>query len=122
MKAHPVLAVLKTAAEGLIFTSETDAELEPFVWGVRHAPTPKRLAKLSQRGDDPPIEKLELAAFFRAVPKSEKAKFAALAKVLEANLTDIEVYKVGEVNLVVFIVGKTKDGKWAGLRTEVVET
>ncbi|MSU80342.1 MAG: hypothetical protein EXS16_19895 [Gemmataceae bacterium] len=122
MKTHPVLALLKKACDGLLFTSETDAQLEPFVWDAKDAPTPKRLAEISARGDDPPIEKLTLAAFFRAVPKSDKAKFDALAKQLQEHLGDLEVHKVGEVNLAVFIIGKTNDGKWAGLRTEVVET
>ena len=122
MKKHPLLALLKKACEGLLFSSETDAELNPFVWDAKDGPTPKRFAELSERGDDPAIEKMTLAAFFRAVPKSEKAKFDALAKQLQEHLSDIEVHKVGEVNLAVFIVGKTDDGKWAGLQTEVVET
>ena len=122
MKKHPLLATLTKACEGLLFISETDAELKPFVWAGKNAPTPKRLAELANRGDDPPIETMTLTAFFRAVPKSEKAKFDALAKILRAELTDLQVHKVGKVNLTVFIVGKTSDGKWAGLRTEVVES
>ena len=51
-----------------------------------------------------------------------KPKFDALTKVLKENLSGIKVYKVGEVNLKVTIVGKTKDGKWAGVQTDVVET
>jgi hypothetical protein len=34
-----------------------------------------------------------------------------------------KVYKVGdEAEREVYIVGKTKDGRWAGLKTTVVET
>jgi hypothetical protein len=33
------------------------------------------------------------------------------------------VYKVGEdAEKAIYIVGKTKDGQWAGLKTAVVET
>jgi hypothetical protein len=32
MKKHPVLDALQKASEGLVFTSETDAKLEPFLW------------------------------------------------------------------------------------------
>jgi hypothetical protein len=38
-------------------------------------------------------------------------------------LTGIEVFKVGdEAEKAVFVVGKTSDGRWAGLKTRVVET
>jgi hypothetical protein len=51
------------------------------------------------------------------------AKFQKLAQVLKAQLSGVKVYKVGdEPEKRVFIVGKTQDGRWAGLRTTVVET
>jgi hypothetical protein len=38
-------------------------------------------------------------------------------------LSDIKVYKIGdEPEKPVYIVGKTADGRWAGLKTTVVET
>jgi hypothetical protein len=37
--------------------------------------------------------------------------------------SDIKVYRVGdEAEKEVYILGKTKDGRWAGLKTTVVET
>ena len=41
---------------------------------------------------------------------------------LKQNLGDLKVFKVGEVNVDVYIVGKTGSGKWAGVRTAAVET
>ncbi len=32
MKKHPVLDALQKASKGLLFMSETDAKLEPFLW------------------------------------------------------------------------------------------
>jgi hypothetical protein len=41
----------------------------------------------------------------------------------EEQLSAIKVYKVGdEAEKQAFVVGKTPDGKWAGLKTTVVET
>jgi hypothetical protein len=37
-------------------------------------------------------------------------------------LDDIRVCRVGEVERDVYIVGKTKGGGWAGLKSKVVET
>jgi hypothetical protein len=42
---------------------------------------------------------------------------------LKEQLSGIKVYKVGEeAEKEVYIVGKKKDGRWAGLKTTVVET
>ena len=46
-----------------------------------------------------------------------------LAQVLKEQLSGVKVYKVGdEAEKQVFIVGKTSDWQWAGLKTSVVET
>jgi hypothetical protein len=122
MNNNPVLGILQKACKGLLFISETEAGLEPFVWDDGDELTPEHLLKLAGAEKGTPVETMELPAFFRAVSKEDKPKFDALAKILKEQLTGIKVYKLGEVNLKVFIVGKTKDGKWAGVQTEVVET
>jgi hypothetical protein len=61
--------------------------------------------------------------FFRAVSSEDKPKFEKLEKVLKEQLSGLQVYKVGdEAENQVYIVGKTPDGQWAGLKTTVVET
>jgi hypothetical protein len=50
-------------------------------------------------------------------------KFDRLRKALQEQLSGVKVFKVGdEAKRNVYIVGKTKEGKWAGLKTTVVET
>ena len=95
----PVLTALQKACKGLLFISETEAELEPFVWDDGGVLSNDRLLKLAGAAKGTPIETMELPAFFRAVPKENKAKFDALTKVLNENMTEIKVYKLGEVNL-----------------------
>jgi hypothetical protein len=57
------------------------------------------------------------------VPLEDKAKFDKLAAVLREQLSGIKVFKVGdEAEKAAFVVGKTTNGKWAGLKTTVVET
>jgi hypothetical protein len=61
--------------------------------------------------------------FFRVVPKQDRPKLDKLAKVLRGHLAGVKVYKVGdEAERQAYIVGKTKAGQWAGLKTTVVET
>jgi len=43
--------------------------------------------------------------------------------VLKEQLSGVQVYKVGdEAEKQVYIVGRTKEGRWAGVKTTVVET
>jgi hypothetical protein len=44
-------------------------------------------------------------------------------KALREQLSGVKGYKVGdEAERELYLVGKTKDGQWAGLKTSVVET
>jgi hypothetical protein len=101
---------LQKASKGLRYTSETDAPLEPFVWDENQVA-------------DKATETTTLDGFFRAVPSEDRAKFQKLAQVLKEQRSGIKVYKLGEeAEKEGYIVGKTKDGRWAGLKTSVVET
>jgi hypothetical protein len=121
-KNDRLLTALQAACKGLVFISETEAPLTPFVWNDDAPLNADRLLQAAGTVKGTPIEAMELSAFFRAVPKEMRSRYDALNKVLQENLTGIKVYKVGEVNLRVFIVGKAKDGSLAGVATEVVET
>ena len=50
------------------------------------------------------------------------ARFAALKTTIDSQLTDVKVYRFGEVSISTFIVGRTKTGEVAGLLTGQVET
>jgi hypothetical protein len=122
-KKHPVVEALQKASKGLQFTSETEAGFEPFLWQDGDKLTRQRLLELAGAEKGTAVEEDTLERFFHGVPPEDKAKFDKLAKALQGQLSDIEVYKVGdEPEKDVYIVGKTKDGKLAGLKTTVVET
>jgi histidine triad (HIT) family protein len=121
-KTHPVLDALKKYSQGLRYTSETDAPLEPFVWPAGKL-TEDTLREQAGADKGAAVEETTLEGFFRAVPPEDQAKFQALAKALQSQLTDIKVYKIGdEPEKQAFIVGKAPDRRWAGLKTSVVET
>lgn len=50
------------------------------------------------------------------------AKFAELKKLLETNLTDLQVIRFGTINISTFIVGRTAAGELAGVLSGQVET
>ena len=123
MQKDPILDALAKASKDLLFPSETEAELVPFAWTGGEPLTAERLLTLSGTPADTAVEKTPLADLWRTVPSEDRARFLALGKTLDGQLTDIQAYKVGdEAEKTVYIVGKTKDGRWAGLKTIVVET
>jgi hypothetical protein len=119
----PVLAALQQASKGLQFTSESESPLEPIVWDDGGALTKKKLLDKAGAEDGTAVEEETLDYFFRAVPPEDKAQFDKLAQVLKGQLSGVKVYKVGdEAEKQVYVVGKTSDGQWAGIKTTVVET
>ncbi|SRR6266542_5244766 len=122
-KKSPILDALKKAVKGLKYTSETEAKLEPFLWEDGDKRTDQRLLELAGEEKGTAVEQESLDDFFHAVPPEDKEKFDKLAKVLQEQLSGVRVYKIGvEADKKVYLVGKTEDGKWAGLKTTVVET
>ena len=122
-KKQPVVEALQKASKGLQFTSETEAGFEPFLWEGGDQLTRQRLLELAGAEKGTAVEEDTLDRFFHAVPPEDKPKFDKLAKALQEQLADIKVYKVGdEPEKQVYVVGKTKDGRWAGLKSTVVET
>jgi hypothetical protein len=118
-----VLDALARASKGLRYTSETDAGFEPFAWKDADALSEGRLLQLAGEGAGTAVEATGLDDFFRAVPSEDRAAFQKLAEALRAQLAGVKVYKVGdEAERRVYIVGKARDGRWAGLKTTVVET
>jgi hypothetical protein len=100
---------------------DAKAALEPFLWDDGSALTPKHLKELA--GVQGEVGEETLDDFLHAVPPEDKPKFDKLAAALREQLSGIKVFKVGdEAEKQAFVVGKTTDGKWAGLKTTVVET
>jgi hypothetical protein len=122
MKSHPLLVTLEKACAGLTFPSETDAAMIPFLWEDGGALTAARLLQFFGHEEGTPVETMDLPDFFLAIPKEDRPAFDALVKALHENLAAVKVYKVGQIQMKAYIVGKTNDGFWAGVQTEIVET
>ena len=57
------------------------------------------------------------------MPEEDRPQFDKLAAAIKQQLSGVRVYRVvEEPEKQVYVVGKTADGKWAGLKTSVVET
>jgi Nuclease A inhibitor-like protein len=123
VKQQSVVDALRKAAKGLLFPSESEAPLEPFVWDDGGKLTKDRLRELAGAEEGAAVEESSLDELLRTVPSEDRARFDKLAEAIKQQVSGMKVYKVGdEPEKAVYIVGKTPDGKWAGLKTSVVET
>lgn len=129
-----LLQQLKAASDGLLFMSETDHPFE-----VVHLPDvqdsnalPAALTQLSEAPDDGQVDVVELPYFFRNMTSEEPGageeenniarRFRKLQALIEQNLQEVKVYRLGKRKIQAYILGKTGTGDFAGLKTVLVET
>src|SRR3954467_3292251 len=122
----PAINALKGATKGLLYMSETDAPFQTFAW--KHgegALTDKKVLELSKHELGTKIEKVKLDEFLGDYAEGgdeDAEKYKNLLRVINEHLSDVRVFKVGQVNLDIYIVGRTRQGDWVGLQTKAVET
>lgn len=122
-KQSAVLKELKAAVKGLLFPSETDAKLEPFAWPGGDGPPDEAAVRANAKvAEDTPVEQQTLADLTRAIPDDARGPFLPLFAVFAHHLSGSTVFKVGEVECDLYIVGRTTDGQYAGVKTKIVET
>ncbi|TAE23255.1 MAG: nuclease [Cytophagales bacterium] len=54
--------------------------------------------------------------------RERASRFIELKKIVEENLTVRQLFRVGDTEIDVYLLGRTADGSRAGLKTKVVET
>jgi hypothetical protein len=130
---NQIKQLLTDASKDLLYPSESDYPFDYVEWETGNEKlTKKRIRQLTGKAGTDPVKSGSLEDFFKQVTEEkdwygeeEKAtseRFRKLQQVLENNLTNVRVYKVGKIEIDAYVVGKTKDGKCAGLSTKVVET
>jgi len=126
-----LLQTIGEAANGLLFPSESDFPIEPFRYGDQK-PTPEGLLERLGKDKSTEVEEMTLAALFEGLTsapddasdneKASAARFANLLHVLEQNLKEIHVYRVGKVDIDLFVIGLDVMAEWVGITTKMVET
>lgn len=130
-----VADTLAQAIAGLSMPSEADYPFEVIVWPQQTATEELSLDKLRHltgHASDTPVQTVDLDQLFRPVvqeqdwhndsDRAEVKRFQSLIATLKATLSNIRVYRVGTVEIDVYILGATAEGTIAGLSTKVVET
>jgi hypothetical protein len=125
-----IAETLTQASQDLLLPSESEYPFEVVAWKNVEL-TPEKILELTNYPPATSIEQVELDYFFRNVAtekdwhdkiqKENVAKFQNLVQVIKDNLAEIQVYRIGTIEISIYIVGKTNDGV-AGLATKVIET
>ncbi len=122
-KTDPVLKDLRAAVKGLQFPSETDAPIAAFVWpGGSGPPTEAAVRANAKLKPDAGVEQGTLADLANTIPEESRGAFLPLFGLLGHHLSGTTVFKVGDVERDVYVVGRTADGQYAGIKTKVVES
>ena len=122
---------LQQASKGLLWLSESDYPFETVYW-KNVDDINSKLLQITNSTDDTTIEVRELDSFFSRVTEekdwynseemAECQRYRELVKLLKTQLTDLKVYRVGEVEVNCYILGQTENNAIAGLSTISVET
>ena len=131
-KADSFRSRLETACDGLVLISETDSGVEP-VFG-RKASGRSHGEVLSAIGVsvDAKVEIVDADSFFDRVStprewfnskqRENADRFGALKRLLELDLDDLKVYRIGRTRITVFVLGFQNDERVAGVKMEAIET
>jgi len=113
-----ILSDLKSASAGLNYPSESDA---PFV--LYYNPSNDDMLAKVIPSDKTRVTETSVDDFFAELVAGEDgAKFQRLRRVIESRLAGVRVLRIGEIEVDVYLVGRTPGGAWAGLHTTSVET
>lgn len=129
-----IVEILQAASSDLLFVSESEFPFEVFFWELPQGTeiNLETIAKQTEIPTDAPIEFVDLESFFTPATMHQDwhgdfeieivEKYRHLVQVIQENLVDVRVVRIGKINIDVYIIGKTTGGNFAGLKTKVVET
>jgi hypothetical protein len=125
-----LVANLTQASEGLLYRSESDYPYEVIHW--EKAPLTEEFIRQKVTLNDTPIEILDFSDFYNSdepepdwygeEEKAESAKFRHLMKLLADSLGHTQVFRLGKIEIDIYILGQTKSGEIVGLKTKAIET
>jgi len=130
------LSTLQAAAQGLLFMSESDEPMTPFVWddAKTKGATDAIDALIAITGADKNAVKTRTVAdFFHPMTRVEDwmgddekataAQWVAFVDTLGKTITGAQAFRIeGDPTIDAYVVGKDVAGRWAGVSTRLVET
>jgi hypothetical protein len=116
----------------VFYISETDAPVLAFLGSATTEVSGRIILHQTGRKAEEPVEEIEFAGFFSRLTrvedsfsekkKSRAKKFLDLQKLIEENLSDLKVLKIGSIRIRIYAVGVDDEGRLTGITTGAVET
>ncbi|MEA5141529.1 nuclease A inhibitor family protein [Arcicella rigui] len=117
----------------LRYPSESDEKIEFFeILDTVAEISTENFKTFIGKSEETAIQTMDLELFFEPLTRSEdwftdeEAQWAEdalkLKTVLKKKLQDLQVFRVGETEIEVFVIGKTEAGEWIGIKTLLIET
>jgi Nuclease A inhibitor-like protein len=128
---------LKAIVEGLTWMSESDYPFEVSQLPDRFSPaaSPPAIANilsLTKHAAETPVEVMSVQDFFapaiqaqdwhEAADQQRVERFVTLLQWIEQQLSDAMVYRIGTVEVDIYIIGRARSGAWISLATKAIET
>lgn len=132
--ASDITAILQTAIDHLQWISESEYPFETVYWADQTIAklTNEKLLEFTQHPLDTTVETQDLDTFFELVTQPQDwygdeeiatmKQYQQLVATLKQHLNPLKVYRLGEINLDIYVVGQTPDSHLAGIATKAVET
>jgi hypothetical protein len=129
-KSEKLFAEISDCARGLTYISETDAAIEPVSFGRAASVDVRKI--VAGDSEKTRIQEISFEDFFRRPAethdwfrddeKLRARRFAKLRDLLKYNLHDLKVFRIGDIQIEIFVVGVDADNNLTGIKTKAVET
>jgi hypothetical protein len=127
MSTAEIIDRLQQATEDLLWVSESDYPFQIVKWSNKEIDS----MLFADRADEE-IKVISIDDFFAPALKVEDwyeteelatvDRYKLLLETINANLTELKVFRLGSIEIDIYIVGKTPSGDVIGLQTTTVET
>lgn len=122
---------IEKACEGLVYVSETDAPIELFFDSSMNEPSANELLQRLGKQEESASESVNVEDFFARLTLAKEwhtkeqarnvLKFKKLQRLLEKELENMRVIRIGKIRVEIYVIGKSTDGI-VGIKTFSVET
>lgn len=123
---------LTESVSGLFYLSETDAEIFVVSGKQKESLTKDSLLIQIARKNEEKIEEKDFNEFFEPLCKMHEwfgveekqiaERFFKLKELLQQNLHDLKVFRIGKKEIDIYVVGLDKENILRGIQTKAVET
>ncbi len=127
-----LLSALQSASSDLTWMSESDYPFESFCWEDSTDLDDQKILQLTEQPADAAIEAVDLDRFFEGATQPQDwqgeeelaivQKYQNLVTTLKDHLIEPKVYRIGNIEVQIYVVGQTPAGNLAGLKTVSIET